>query len=209
MWPKSYQVILIFCVAIAGCSGEPKGENKKPDDPKGPATVESGSVALDSENTKIEFVGTKPEGSHQGGFKEFSGKIALDGKSVEKISLEIQTASLWADDDKLANHLKSPDFFNVKENPTASFESSKVETKDETSGEHIITGELTMLAKAKEITFPATIKNEGGKVTLTSQFKIDRTDFGMDFGQDKVDNEVTIHVEVGSADKAAADDGTK
>ena len=209
MWHKSYPVILTFCVAIAGCSGEPKEENKKPDDPKGPATVESGSVSLLSENTKIEFVGTKPDGSHQGGFKEFSGKIAIDGKSVKKISLEIQTASLWADDDKLANHLKSPDFFNVKEHPTASFETSKVETKDETSGEHIITGKLTMLATTKEITFPATIKNDDGKVTLSSQFKIDRTDFGMDYGQGKVDNEVTIHVEVGSADKAAADDGTK
>lgn len=200
MWNKAYAIILVFPFVFAGCSGQATEERQDPSaGPKNPASVESGSVTLDGDNTKIGFVGTKPDGSHQGGFNELSGTITVDpeSKAVQKISVEIQTESLWADDEKLTNHLKSADFFNVKERPTASFESSKIESNDAATGQYTVTGDLTLLDVSREISFPATVTQEDGKFILTSEFTIDRTDFGMDYGQGKVDNEVTLRIAVG------------
>lgn len=208
MWNKAFAVILVSPIVFAGCSGQVKQETEDPSaGPNNPASVESGSVTLDAENTKIGFEGTKPDGSHQGGFNEFSGTISVDPESmaVEKISVEIQTESLWADDEKLAKHLKSADFFNVKEHPTASFESSSIESNDAAQDQYTVTGNLTLLGTSREISFPATATQQDGDLTLTSEFTIDRTDFGMDYGQGQVDNEVTIRVAVGGAGQASSD----
>ncbi|HVK13833.1 MAG TPA: hypothetical protein VM597_34140, partial [Gemmataceae bacterium] len=36
-------------------------------------------VALTGENTKITFVGTKPDGKHEGGFKALTGTATVTG----------------------------------------------------------------------------------------------------------------------------------
>jgi polyisoprenoid-binding protein YceI len=166
------------------------------------APADGPGMALDESNTEITFVGTKADGKHDGGFKEFAGRIGLDEASekVESISVEIQTASLWSDNEKLTAHLKNADFFNVNEHPTAKFESTSIK---EEAGELTVVGKLTLLGNTEEITFPAQATVADGKVTLTSEFKIDRSRFGMNYGQGMVDNEVTISVNVGS--EAAAD----
>ena len=47
-----------------------------------------------------------------------------------KIEAEIDTDSLYSDNVKLTGHLKSPDFFGVKDNPKATFKTTKVEKTD-------------------------------------------------------------------------------
>src|SRR5436309_642780 len=69
--------------------------------------------ALTADNTKITWIGTKPLGKHTGGFKTVTGTAVL-GSSGLKIEVDIDTGSLFSDNDKLTNHLKSPDFFGVK-----------------------------------------------------------------------------------------------
>jgi polyisoprenoid-binding protein YceI len=54
---------------------------------------------------------------------------------------------------------------------------------------------LTLLGKEKEITFPATITT-GDTFTLKAEFKINRADYGMTYGEGKVDNEVAIKLDV-------------
>ena len=150
---------------------------------------------LNEKNTTIKFTGSKPGKNHEGGFKSVSGKASVDGKDITtlKINVEIQTDSLYADDPKLTNHLKSPDFFGVKTNPTAKFASTKVE---KSGSEYKITGDLTMLGKTKSITFPATISAADGAFTLSASFTIDRTQWGMTYGPGKVDNNVKLTVNV-------------
>src|ERR1043166_2761675 len=72
---------------------------------------------LTGKNTKIEFTGTKPKGKHEGGFETVTGKAtatAGDPASL-KLEVEIETASLYSDNPKLTTHLKSSDFFAVKD----------------------------------------------------------------------------------------------
>lgn len=146
---------------------------------------------LDGENTKVEFTGTKPDGKHDGGFKKLTGTASTDGGVLTKIEVEIDTDSLFSDNEGLTKHLKNPDFFNVKENPKASFKATKVEKTDKG---YSVTGDLTMLGKSKSVTFPATVTEAAGTLTVKSEFKINRTDWGMTYGKGKVSDDVAMKV---------------
>jgi len=151
--------------------------------------------ALTSKNTTITFVGTKPGGRHEGGFKTVTGTATLPGNDLTelKITLDIDVESIYTDQPKLTAHLKSPDFFGVKSNPKAKFVSTKVE-KD--GAQYKITGDLTMCGKTSAVTFPAQLAATGGQLTLSSKFAIDRTQWGMTYGRGKVDDNVTLNVSV-------------
>ena len=149
---------------------------------------------LDDKNTTIKFIGSKPQGKHEGGFKKVTGTASVDKNDLTtlKISLEIDMDSLYSDNGKLTTHLKSPDFFGVKSNPKSKF----VTTKVEKSGDNYkVTGDLTMLGKTKAVTFTAKVSADNG-LTVTTDFTIDRTQWGMNFGQGKIDNDVKLSVSV-------------
>jgi len=150
--------------------------------------VAADKVTLNGDNTKITFVGTKPGGKHDGGFKTLTGTATVEGDALKALEVEIDTESLYADDAKLTAHLKSPDFFSVKANPKAKFASKKVEKTD---GGHKVTGDLTLNGKTKEISFPATVSRAGG-VKIETSFTIDKRDFGMTYGGGKINDEVAI-----------------
>ncbi len=97
-----------------------------------PVPIEAGVAALTPDNTKIVFVGThsgaKPD-PRTGGFGKFLGKAEVDSaaKTLKAVSAEIETSSLWTPIEKLTNHLKSADFFDVREHSLAAFQSTKIE----------------------------------------------------------------------------------
>lgn len=165
------------------------------------AAASSSSFAADTtfpltgDNAKVTFVGTKPGGKHAGGFAKLSGTATVaDGNpGTLKLDVTIETDSLFSDDPKLTAHLKSPDFFAVKDHPKATFKSTKVE---KTAAGYTITGDLTLLGKTKPVVMPATVTATGNTLTFSSDFSIDRTDWGMSYGQGKVDNKVTLKVVV-------------
>jgi len=151
---------------------------------------------LTGTNTTIKFVGAKPNGKHEGGFKTVTGTASVgDDLSELKISIDIDMNSLYSDNPKLTGHLKSPDFFGVKSNPKAKFVSTRVE-KD--GADYKITGDLTMVGQTKAITFPAKIAVKNGTLTLTSKLSIDKTQWGMTYGKGKIDDEVALTVSVKS-----------
>jgi polyisoprenoid-binding protein YceI len=161
----------------------------------GLAAAAETKYTLNGENTTIEFVGSKPEGKHTGGFKKLKGTVSVDPTKLEdaKVDVEIDTASLHSDNPGLTQHLKNPDFFNVKKHPTAKFKSTKIEG-DATA--FTMTGKLTLLGKSKDVSIPVKVKSEDGSHTLTGETKIDRTEFGMSYGKGKINDEVTIKITV-------------
>ncbi|XZE54272.1 YceI family protein [Planctomycetaceae bacterium SH139] len=153
------------------------------------------SLTLDTKKSKIEFVGAKPDGKHAGGFKEFTAKAMADFEDPTKGSLEIEiaTASLWSDAEKLTSHLKNPDFFDVRKHPKINFKSTQIVPGDE-AGQVKILGVMKMLDKEVKVEIPATVEVSDGGVKLVSDFKIDRTKWGMDYGKGKINDEVAIKV---------------
>src|SRR5262249_47769527 len=143
-------------------------------------------------------IGTKPGGKHVGGFTKFTVNIdpIKDDLANSKIQVDIDTTSLFTDTPKLTAHLKSPDFFDVKKYPRATFVSSSVAPEKSGDATHKITGDLTLHGKTKTISFPAKVVVTGDAVSITSQFTINRHDFGISYGRGKVHDLVTIKTAV-------------
>lgn len=159
-----------------------------------------GVATISPANSKIAFVGThsgdKPD-PRVGGFAKFSGKVTVDPatKALTGVTADIDTASLFTSIPKLTDHLKNPDFFEVREYPRAKFESTKVTPGKD--GAATVTGKLTLHGVTKEISFPATTSVTAEGLTLKSEFAIQRSEFGMTYGAGKVDDKVSLTVVVG------------
>lgn len=162
------------------------------------ASAHGAELKLDGKDTKIGFVGTKPDGKHEGGFKTITGTVSYDAADLTstEISLNIDANSLWSDDEKLTTHLKSPDFFDVRKFKDATFTTTQV-AKGEAAGEYKITGDFTLRGVKKSITFPAKISVKNGVLSFSSNFSINRADYGMSYGAGKIDDAVAITASIG------------
>lgn len=134
------------------------------------------------QNSKIEFIGSKVTGSHNGSFQKFSGEIDYAGSPEKsRVSITIDVNSLTTDDPKLTEHLKTPDFFDAAKFPEAKFVSTEIRAGGDRGATHTITGNLTMHGVTKAVTFPATIAVTPEAATVNSDFSINRKDFGINY----------------------------
>ena len=141
------------------------------------------SLPLEGE---IVFIGSKVTGSHTNRFKTWKGSVimgqnqSLDGAQFE---FEVETASVEADyldpkpwSGKLRKHFLSADFFDVQNHPKATFVSSALkQIKDQ---KYSVVGILTIRGQSKEITFPATITQNGG-FEASTEFSINRKEYNI------------------------------
>lgn len=144
-----------------------------------PAGAET--LPISPENSKVEFVGAKVTKSHNGSFKQFSGSIDLVNNAPEqsRVTVEIETSSLVADDDGLTKHLKTADFFDVAKYPKATFTSTKIGPSTTAGATHTVTGNFDLHGVTKAISFPANVQVAPDKVTVNAEFAINRKDFGI------------------------------
>ena len=197
-----------------GAGGPGRGGPGAPAAPKAdpvPVPVEAGIAKLAPETSSIGFIGTHAEGPPNPrtcGFEKFAGQIqfAEDNATIKSIVVDIDTESVWTEMQPLTTHLTSPDFFNAREFPQAKFVSTKIEPGADI-GSYQVTGNLTLLAATKEISFPASVINDGKGLLLKAEFTIDRNEFGMDKLADRVAKEVTIKVAVGEKTQPTATSG--
>jgi len=149
-------------------------------------------VTLDAKASKIDFVGKKKDGQHAGGFKTFTADANANFDAPEQSSLKIviDTTSLWSDNDKLTNHLKNPDFFDVRKYPKITFDSTKLVTQEEGQGK--IIGDLTMLGKTHELMVPVKTVVSDDQIVVDADFLLDRTKWGMTYGEGNIENDVLV-----------------
>src|SRR5262249_388831 len=90
--------------------------------PANTANAAATALPITPDNSKIEWTGSKVTGSHDGGFKQFTGSINLVGDKPEtsSVKVDIETDSVYTNPDQLTQHLKTPDFFDVQKFPRAS-----------------------------------------------------------------------------------------
>jgi len=172
----------LLAIALTGCADPTKDKPKATVDeptpePERPAAARR--FVLTDESV-ISFVGSKITGSHDGGFNAFEGEIrVVDGDTLQSsVDVTVDTTSLWSDDERLTEHLKSPDFFEVETYPSATFTSTEVQQDGE---RYRLVGNLTMHGITKSISFPADITIEEGRVTAASEFAIKRFDFDIKY----------------------------
>ncbi len=159
----------------------------------------------------IHWMGAKPIGKHFGTFNLSEGTFTVDpatnlitgGKFIidmnSLVDLDMQPGQFK---DKLVGHLKSPDFFDVEKHPAGTFEITKVvpHTPDANAvlkdATHLISGNLTLKDSTKNISFPAKIIFTNGNFEATADFNIDRTMWGIHYGNDKSLGDSFVYPEV-------------
>ncbi len=202
----AFAVSCLVSLSTASCASSTPAPASQPATVVEAPAPAGGSFAINAQNSKIEWTGSKVSTHHDGAFGSFNGKIDLPGAVEQgKVSVEIDTASLTVNDpalgpmvEKLMGHLKSPDFFDVAKFAKATFVSSSV--KPVGDGSYTVTGTLTIRGVAKEISFPATIKPSATGVDASATFTINRKDFGIvlvgqpnDPIKDDVQVKLTVH----------------
>jgi polyisoprenoid-binding protein YceI len=138
-----------------------------------------------------------------GRFNAISGTFTLDPTDPAKSAFEfnVRADSLDTGSPKRDGHLKSPDFFNVRQYPSISFKSKSVASAGENA--YDVTGDLTLHG----VTRPVTLKVEqtgkgpgmagrGAAAGLLTTFNIKRSDFGMKGMVGPVGDDVRVEVAI-------------
>jgi polyisoprenoid-binding protein YceI len=134
------------------------------------------------QNSKVEFIGAKVTGKHNGSFGDFAGQIDYLGTPENsRVSITMKTESISTDTPDLTKHLKTADFFDVAKYPEASFVSTAIKPGGDKGASHTITGNLTLHGVTKAITFPASINVTPTLASVDSTFSINRKDFGINY----------------------------
>jgi polyisoprenoid-binding protein YceI len=146
------------------------------------ASAQGQKYLITPQNSKIEFVGSKVTGSHNGSFGDFSGQVDYAGSpEPSRVSITIKSDSLTTDTPDLTKHLKTADFFDVAKFPEATFVSTSIKPGGEKGASHTVTGNLTLHGVTKAVTFPATISVTADLASVDSTFSINRKDFGINY----------------------------
>lgn len=132
-----------------------------------------------------------------GRFNTLTGGFSFDKEKPAEASFkfEIETGSVDTNDAKRDEHLQGPDFFDAKQFPKITFESTAVREADE--GLEMV-GNMTMHGVTKEVTIPFKYLGEGkgpyGKYRcgFSAQVMLQRGDYGMKAMAPMIGDDVSI-----------------
>ena len=167
------------------------------------ATPAAGAATfnINQSNSKVTWTGSKVTGSHDGSFETFTGAVKLVDNEPTKssVNVDIETKSLKSDPEKLVNHLKSKDFFDVDTFPKATFQSTEITKGGDKGASHTVKGNFTLHGKTHGISFPANITVAGDTVNVSADFVINRKDYDVNFAgmkDDLIRDNVAIKLDI-------------
>jgi polyisoprenoid-binding protein YceI len=191
----SMALIILTATAfiVSGCGKSDK--EVKVSDKQNAGNKSGKPLAVSVTDSKVNWLGKKVTGQHNGTIKVANGEVFVDNGKVTGGKVEIDMKTITNEDQKdeeskkkLEGHLSSPDFFDVAKFPTSKIEITKVEALNDATKPNVnstVTGNLTMKDVTKSITFPAEIKIDNGVLTVKADFDIDRTDWNIKYGSGK------------------------
>lgn len=138
-------------------------------------------------------------------FNKMSGAIKVDEADPAKSTLEIEVKadSIDSNDPKRDEHLKSPDFLNVKQFPVITFKSTGAKKTGDQEFE--LTGDLQLHGVTKSVTLKLVRVGSGkgmkgeARTGAEAHFTVKRSEFDMKFGLEGISDEldVTVGIEAG------------
>lgn len=146
--------------------------------------------------------------SHFGTVRLKSGNLIFNGNDLAGGSFVLDMKSLDAADmngdpkmkKMLENHLKSDDFFDTNQFPTASFQIKSIKKMNKNGYNYQVGGPLTIKGISKNISFPVKVTQANSIFTLTSaQFTFNRKNYGLKYNifEDMlISNEVEMNVTI-------------
>jgi len=197
------RTVLIFAglaIFASACKEAPKADQATTGVAQEVNTTVGQVLAADLGQSYVTWIGTKPVGQHQGKMMLEKGSLTVDNGKIIGGQFDIAIGTMQSMDEdtsgayKLLGHLKSPDFFDVATHPLANFQITAVQEgidaeaaktlimKDAT---HTVQGNLTLKGVTKSISFPAKIVSTEAGFTTVANFNIDRTHWGLSYGNDE------------------------
>ena len=134
---KHYLPLLFSILAVAGTT-----------------VAQADSFKIDPVHSAILFkINHFGVGNIYGRFDAFAGTFTIDQAEPSKdaVSVEIKTDSVDSNAPDRDKHIKSPDFFNAAQYPTATFKSTSVKKVDDKT--YQVTGDFTLRGVTKPINF--------------------------------------------------------
>ena len=182
-------LILIISPLFFGCGGPVTGENKN--------SASASSISLHVGNEKYFIIDTKESivawtgsgvhGKHEGYAYISKGELMIEKGQLVGGAVEIDMNKTEGPgherDNNLINHLKGPDFFDVKKFPFSTIAITRVDSIN--SENKNVTGNLAIKGITHPVTFPATIEVKDGIVNANGKLVIDRTRWGVRYNSGK------------------------
>lgn len=155
---------------------------------------------VNTASSKVEFVGSKPTGSHPGYFLLKGGSVMVEAGKITGGSFVIDLSTLKITDGagaKLEGHLKTPDFLDFGKGTDATYVISSVKYTSANKAE--IDGNFTMKGITAPVKFVTTTIGDASSFSGDASFTIDRTAFGVTYDPTKVSKDVAISVHLVAA----------
>ncbi len=160
------------------------------------------SYKLDPTHTSVIFiVNHLGFSNYQGRFGGVSGELTLDRENPAGSAaiINIDLTQVDSGVEALDNHMKTADFLDVENHPTATFKSTSVELMGEDSAK--ITGDLTLLGQTKPLVLEVSLTGQGNHpmtgdqvVGFAADGVVTRSDYGMNFLVPGVGDDVTLQI---------------
>jgi polyisoprenoid-binding protein YceI len=180
-------------------------------------TTLSGDYTLDIAHSRVGFIArhamvTKVRGL----FKDFEGRIHIDGQdpSASSVEVTIQVASVDSQQPDRDTHLRSADFFDAETYPTITFKSTDVELVEPDT--YRLTGDLTIRDTTRPVSidleFTGATNDPWGmfRIGFEGAVVVNRRDWGLgwnmalDTGGLLVSEKITIELDVAAVRPADA-----
>jgi polyisoprenoid-binding protein YceI len=169
----------------------------------GTAARAADTFSVDPVHSSISFITSHAGISYiHGRFNEYSGKFVIDKDDPAKSSffLSIKVESVDTGNVKRDEHLRAPDYFNAKQFPNLTFQSTSVKKVD---GGYEVAGDLTVHG----VTKPVTLSLKGGdkmvefpkgvqRIGIQTTPAINRSEYDMKAGLPSLGDEVLINIAI-------------
>lgn len=117
-----------------------------------------------------------------------------DDLVTSSFQVNIKTASINTDNESRDEHLREPDYFDVKSYPLIRFISSSIRATGKKDSYEVV-GMLTIKKTSREIRIPFNAEKSVSGWSFNGNFTLDRKDYGVG-GSSTLSNELTVDIKV-------------
>ncbi|MCJ0743585.1 YceI family protein [Pedobacter montanisoli] len=173
---------------------------------------DKGNLLVMDSSAKASWKGYLETGYFNSGTIKLEGEdIFLEGDKITRGKINIPITSILITNElplekkiELTEHLQAVDFFNLAVHPYVTYTIRSAEKKavDAQGNNYLIKGSMKLLGKELSLDIPAKINISNTAVSVVSNFKFDRTKWGMNFATSddlpadkKIKNEIEIELD--------------
>lgn len=219
---KNYLFLLLLSIGLTStisCKKDSNAADAEITDAEAPKPVTHASkkYTVDTIASAINWLGSKPTGTHTGTISLSKGELFVKNDTLETGKFVLDMKSIAVTDPKegkdrinLENHLKglgnedsADHFFNTGKYPVGQFDITAITAENNKT---MVEGNLTLKDITKNIKFPAVIYINDKLVTINSEnFKINRTLWNINYnskspvknlGDQYIDDDIELKVSV-------------